>query len=65
MITNETRIKVMDKLHEIEKLEHVKVLYAVETASRAWGFASTNSEWDVRFVMALRYLKVAFLLRAI
>lgn len=50
MITNEMRIKVMDKLHEIEEREHVKVLYAVETASRAWGFASTNSDWDVRFI---------------
>lgn len=50
MITNEMRIKILDKLHEIEEREHVKVLYAVETASRAWGFASTNSDWDVRFI---------------
>ena len=50
MITEEMRIKVMDKLHEIEQKEHVKVLYAVETASRAWGFPSVNSDWDVRFI---------------
>jgi hypothetical protein len=50
MITEEMRIKVMDKLHEIEQGEHVKILYAVETASRAWGFASENSDWDVRFI---------------
>ena len=40
MITEEMRKKVMDKLHEIEEREKVKVLYAVETASRAWGFPS-------------------------
>lgn len=50
MITEEMRIKVMDKLHEIEQCEHVKVLYAVETASRAWGFPSENSDWDIRFI---------------
>lgn len=50
MIAEEMRIKVMDKLHEIEQKEHVKVLYAVETASRAWGFHSVNSDWDVRFI---------------
>ena len=50
MITEEMRIKVMDKLHEIEQREHVKVLYAVETASRAWGFSSVNSDCDVRFL---------------
>ncbi|MBR3455367.1 MAG: nucleotidyltransferase domain-containing protein [Bacteroidaceae bacterium] len=40
MIAEEMRKKVMDKLHEIEEREKVKVLYAEETASRAWGFPS-------------------------
>ena len=34
-IADEMRMKIMYKLHEIEKREKVKVLYAVETASRA------------------------------
>ncbi|WP_295473824.1 nucleotidyltransferase domain-containing protein [uncultured Pseudomonas sp.] len=40
-------------LQELERLEHernVKVLYACESGSRAWGFASTDSDYDVRFV---------------
>ena len=40
---------------ELEKLEaehEIKILYAVESGSRAWGFASTDSDWDVRFVYA-------------
>ncbi len=38
---------------EIEKLEaerNIKIIYAVESGSRAWGFASTDSDWDVRFI---------------
>lgn len=38
------------KLHEIEKKEGVRILYAVESGSRAWGFASPDSDYDVRFI---------------
>ncbi len=38
------------KLKEIEETEHVKVLHAVESGSRAWGFASADSDYDVRFI---------------
>lgn len=40
-------------LAEIEKIEqqyNVRVLHAVESGSRAWGFASPDSDYDVRFV---------------
>ncbi len=30
----------------------VRTLYACESGSRAWGFASADSDWDVRFVYA-------------
>lgn len=38
---------------QLESIEHrykVKVLLAVESGSRAWGFESNNSDWDVRFI---------------
>lgn len=41
---------VRGKIKEIEKKEHVKVLHAVESGSRAWGIASPDSDYDVRFV---------------
>lgn len=41
---------IVNKLHEIEKREDVRVLLAVESGSRAWGFASPDSDYDVRFI---------------
>lgn len=46
----EERIKL--KLKEIEEKENVKILHAVESGSRAWGFASPDSDYDVRFIYA-------------
>ena len=42
--------EIVDKLVEIEQKENVKVLYAVESGSRAWGVESPDSDYDVRFV---------------
>ncbi len=41
---------VLAKIKEIEQEEHVKVLHVVESGSRAWGFASPDSDYDVRFI---------------
>jgi len=41
---------IKDKLQEIEKNHAVKILYACESGSRAWGFASPDSDYDVRFI---------------
>ena len=40
----------MNKLREIEQNENVRNLHAVESGSRAWGFASPDSDYDVRFI---------------
>ncbi len=37
-------------LKSIEQEYDVKILLAVESGSRAWGFESKNSDWDVRFI---------------
>ena len=42
--------EINEKLDEIEKKEGVRILHAVESGSRAWGFASPDSDYDVRFV---------------
>lgn len=42
--------KILDKIAEIEHKHNVEVLFAVESGSRAWGFASPDSDYDIRFV---------------
>lgn len=37
-------------LTEIEKKKNIKILYACETGSRAWGFPSPDSDFDIRFM---------------
>lgn len=44
------RTIIEQKLKEIEQTENVVILYAVESGSRAWGFASADSDYDVRFI---------------
>lgn len=41
---------IIEKLKEIEMNENVKIIGAFESGSRAWGFASSDSDYDVRFI---------------
>lgn len=41
---------ILDALMEIEAEKKVKILFACETGSRAWGFPSIDSDYDVRFI---------------
>lgn len=43
-------LQIQEKLTEIEAQENVTILLAVESGSRAWGFASPDSDYDVRFI---------------
>ncbi len=43
---------ITEKLNEIEQQHNVRILLAVESGSRAWGFASPDSDYDVRFIYA-------------
>ena len=42
--------KILQSLRKIEQDNNIKVLFACETGSRAWGFASPDSDYDVRFI---------------
>lgn len=41
---------ILDILAETEQKHGIRILYACESGSRAWGFASADSDWDVRFI---------------
>jgi predicted nucleotidyltransferase len=42
--------RVLAELERIENEHQIRVLLAVESGSRAWGFASPDSDYDVRFI---------------
>lgn len=44
--------QIQHKLKDIEAQYGVKILYACETGSRAWGFPSPDSDYDVRMIYA-------------
>ncbi|MAX70889.1 MAG: nucleotidyltransferase, partial [Flavobacteriaceae bacterium] len=44
------KTKILNKLSEIERDKNIEILFAVESGSRAWGFASPASDYDIRFV---------------
>ncbi len=53
--------KIRRTLQDIERQQDVRIIYAVESGSRAWGFASPDSDWDVRYIYVRRpedYLRV-------
>ena len=47
---NEIAANIMDKLHAVEKAHDVKILHAIESGSRGWGFAAANADYDCRFI---------------
>ncbi len=60
-VNPEARVRFAAALATIEANHRVRVLYACESGSRAWGFASPDSDYDVRFIYAHRrdwYLSV-------
>ena len=52
---------ILQTLKDIEQTHDIKIIYAVESGSRAWGFASPDSDYDVRYIYIRRaedYLRV-------
>ena len=53
--------EIQENLDQIEEKYNVKILLAAESGSRAWGFASPDSDYDVRFIYMHRpeeYLRI-------
>lgn len=52
---------IKKELQQLEQQQQIKILYAVESGSRVWGFNSVNSDLDVRFLYVQRpewYLQI-------
>lgn len=44
------KTKIIDKLKTLEKEKNIEILFAIESGSRSWGFASPDSDYDIRFI---------------
>jgi uncharacterized protein len=42
--------KIESELQQLASQEQISILYACESGSRAWGFPSPDSDYDVRFI---------------
>lgn len=49
-IVGKMKEKIQSILKIIEQKHGMRILYACESGSRAWGFDSKDSDWDIRFV---------------
>jgi uncharacterized protein len=49
-IEGEIQTKIASELQQLADREQITILYACESGSRAWGFPSPDSDYDVRFI---------------
>nr|AFT64177.1 YcgL [gamma proteobacterium D250] len=52
---------IKDRLKTLAAERKIEIIYACESGSRAWGFESPDSDWDVRFIYKCniqRYLTI-------
>ena len=53
-VSDAMRTTVLQNLAALEQRHQMKVLFACESGSRGWGFASPDSDYDVRFIYVNR-----------
>ena len=56
-IKNEAITLIKNWLQEVERKHHINILFAAETGSRAWGGATEQSDYDVRFIFIHQDIK--------
>ena len=53
-VSESMKSEIVAQIQGIESTHDVTVLYACESGSRGWGFASPDSDYDVRFIYVHR-----------
>lgn len=50
LIDYDKRKQILELLKEVESRNRVTIIHAIESGSRAWGFPSRDSDYDLRFI---------------
>lgn len=49
-ISTSRQKQIHELLRELERENNITIIHAVESGSRAWGFPSSDSDYDIRFI---------------
>lgn len=49
-ISTSRQKQIHELLHQLERENNITIIHAVESGSRAWGFPSSDSDYDIRFI---------------
>ena len=49
-IPQDIYLEILERLQMVESEHNIRILWAIESGSRAWGFHSPDSDYDIRFI---------------